>query len=284
MLARAIDKAKRTVVRSRGLRALEHDGEPAGRVIAGAIRAARDQKLEPEERAWVDRIEALRTRLNASTREVARVDFGAGRPDASRDERTMNDGVRVVETLGDVARNASKSPFWCRFLFALVRGAQPLSGIEMGTAVGISASYQAAALRLNGRGRFATLEGAPTLAEIARANLHELGLDDVDVVVGRFFDTLPSVLTARRPLDYVFVDGHHDGDATVAYFESLLPFLSPRAFLVFDDVAWSDGMRRAWHTIAHDDRVSLSVDLGAIGVVVVDAARPAARRYRIPLH
>jgi predicted O-methyltransferase YrrM len=284
MLARAIDKAKRTVERTRGLRALQGDGDPTGRVIAGAIRAARDQALAPDERAWVDRIEALRTRLNGSTREITRIDFGAGRPDESRDERTMNDGVRVVETLGEVARNASKSPFWCRFLFALVRGARPASGIEMGAAVGISASYQTAALRLNGRGRFATLEGAPSLAEIACANLHGLGLDDVDVVVGRFSDTLPSVLAARRPLDYVFVDGHHDGDATVAYFEMLLPHLAPRAFLVFDDVAWSDGMRRAWKRIAYDERVSLAVDLGAIGVAVVDAARPAPRRYRIPLH
>jgi predicted O-methyltransferase YrrM len=154
----------------------------------------------------------------------------------------------------------------------------------MGTAVGISAAYQAAALRLNGGGRFATLEGAPTLAEIARANLGELGLDTVDVVVGRFGATLPSVLAARRPLDYVFVDGHHDGEATVAYFEQLLPHLAPRAYLVFDDVAWSDGMRRAWERIALDPRVSMVVDLGAIGVAVVDAARPAPRRYRIPLH
>ena len=284
LLARALDKAKRRVARARGLQALEADGSDAARVIARAIVVARDDALAADERAWVDRIEALRARLNASTREITRIDFGAGGPDSGRDQRTMRDGVPVAETLGDVARNASKSPFWCRVLFGLVRGARPQSGIEMGTAVGISAAYQAAALRLNGGGRFATLEGAPTLAEIARANLGELGLDTVDVVVGRFGDTLPSVLAARRPLEYVFVDGHHDGEATVVYFEQLLPHLAPRAFLVFDDVAWSDGMRRAWERIAHDPRVSMAVDLGAIGVAVVDAAGPAPRLYRIPLH
>ncbi len=284
MLARALDKAKRTVARSRGLHALAADDHPSSRVVANAIRVARDGDLAPDERAWVDRIEALRARVNASTAEIARVDFGAGRPDSARDAATMGDGVRVVETVGEVARNASKSPFWCRFLFALVRGARPVSCIEMGTAVGISASYQAAALRLNGSGRLLTMEGAPTLAEVARANWRELGLDEIEVAVGRFADTLPSALPARRPLDYVFVDGHHDGDATLAYFEMLLPHLAPRAFVVFDDVAWSDGMRRAWRTIAGDARVARAVDLGAVGVAAIDAARPRARHFSIPLH
>ena len=64
----------------------------------------------------------------------------------------------------------------------------------MGTAVGISAAYQAAALALNGRGTFTTLEGAEPLADIARDNLRRLGLGMVEVVVGRFEDTLDAVL------------------------------------------------------------------------------------------
>lgn len=284
MLIRAIDKAKRSVARSRGLHALESDTSDAARMIARAIRVTRENTLTPDERAWVDRIEALRARVNASTRAIERVDFGAGRGDSGRNAHTMDQGVQVVETLGEVARNASKSPFWCRFLFALLRVAQPLSALEMGTAVGISAAYQAAALRLNGRGRLVTMDGAPSLAAIARENWRELGLDEIEVVVGRFSDTLPGVLPTHRPLDYVFVDGHHDGDATLAYFDRLFPHLAPRAWVVFDDVAWSEGMRHAWERIAGDDRVALSVDLGAVGVTAIDRAHPAPRRYRIPLY
>lgn len=285
MLVRALEKAKRAAARERGIRALKEDKAAPSRAVWAAIRAAREDTLAPEERAWAERIEALRARLNASTREVARVDFGAGDPDSSRDAATMSEGVTVRETLGDVSRNASKSPFWCRFLFALVRAAAPASSVEMGSAVGISAAYQAAALRVLGNGgRFATLEGAPSLAVITTENLRSLDLHEVDVIVGRFADTLPAVLAARRPLDYVFVDGHHDGEATLAYFEMLFPHLAPRAFLVFDDIAWSDGMRRAWDRIARDDRVALSVDLGAVGVAVVDRTYPVPKRYRIPLY
>lgn len=283
MLNRVFDKTKRVVTRTRGMRALE--GDEDGRAIVAAIRAAQDEStLSAESREWTQRIELVRARLNASAREISRVDFGAGGPHDTRSAEEMQQGVVVMETLGELSRNASKSPFWCRFLFGLVRGIAPESGIEMGTALGLSASYQAAAFRVNRRGRFATLEGAASLAEEARSNLHSLGLDDVDVVVGRFVDTLPGVLTARRPLDYVFVDGHHDGEATVEYFEQLLPYLAPRAFLVFDDIAWSDGMRQAWNRIARDARVALAVDLGQMGVTLLDASSRRSRRYRVPLH
>ena len=107
----------------------------------------------------------------------------------------------------------------------------------MGAAVGISAAYQAAALALNGRGTFTTLEGAEPLADIARDNLRRLGLGMVQVVVGRFEDTLDAVLERRRPVDYVFVDGRHDRQATLAYFEQTSPFLAETAFLIFDDIA-----------------------------------------------
>ena len=91
---------------------------------------------------------------------------------------------------------------------------RPGSCLEMGTAVGVSTAYQAAALRLNRHGSFVTIEGATSLADIARSNFQQLGLDTVEVVVGRFQDTLTEVLTSRQPVDYVFVDGHHDEQAT----------------------------------------------------------------------
>jgi predicted O-methyltransferase YrrM len=186
--------------------------------------------------------------------------------------------------VGHISRVASKPPFWCGLLFELIRTVHPKSCIEMGTAVGISAAYQGAALRLNGDGDLVTLEGAGSLANIARKNFQELGLDTVDVVVGRFQDTLPDVLASRKPVDYVFVDGHHDERATLDYFDQILPFLSGISLVVFDDIAWSDGMKRAWGRIAHHEAVEVAVDLGPVGLCVVDRTGAGARYFRIPLN
>jgi predicted O-methyltransferase YrrM len=140
----------------------------------------------------------------------------------------------------------------------------------MGTAVGISGAYQATALKLNGHGKLVTLEGADSIAQIARSNFQRLGLDSVEVVVGKFDETLPKVLAETQPVDYVFIDGHHDERATVAYFEQIVPFLAESALLVFDDITWSDGMAKAWKTIAGNRRVGVAVDLGQMGLCVVD--------------
>jgi predicted O-methyltransferase YrrM len=138
----------------------------------------------------------------------------------------------------------------------------------MGTCVGISAAYQAAALELNGAGKLLTLEGAPAVAALARQNLSQLGLQHrAEVREGRFQDVLAEAAHVRAPLDLVFVDGHHDGDATLAYFKQLQPHLSPGGVIVFDDIAWSPGMRRAWERIAGDEIVSLAADLGEVGLV-----------------
>ena len=65
-------------------------------------------------------------------------------------------------------------------------------------------------MALAGDGALVTLEGADSLAAIARRNLERLGRSNVRVVIGRFEDTLAGVLRELGTLDYAFIDGHHD--------------------------------------------------------------------------
>src|SRR5262249_11859596 len=156
--------------------------------------------------------------------------------------------------------NASKNSFWCGLLFRMVRALRPASCVELGTAVGMSASYVGAALHLNGKGALATLEGSEGLAEVARQNLVRLGLTNVEVITGRFQDTLGGALAQRAPVDFMFIDGHHDEAATQDYFQRSLTCTAERAVVVFDDIDWNDRMRRAWRTISKDRAVGLSLD------------------------
>jgi predicted O-methyltransferase YrrM len=276
-------KARQSGERVVNLFRLSRQEDSACEAVARSLRAALSQVSMPEERGWIDRIEKLRNDLNVSDKAIVRIDYGAGSPGEQRTAAEMDAGVDVQDTLGRVSKAVSKPPFWCLVLFKLLRTLQPRSCVEMGTAVGISAAYQAAALRLNGRGTLTTLEGAGSLADIARSNLEQLGLGDVEVVVGRFRDTLTGVLSSRQPVDYVFVDGHHDEQATLAYFETMHPFLAEKALLVFDDIAWSADMKRCWQAIVNDRRVTTAVDLGPVGLCIVGGAPTRQRRFSIPL-
>jgi predicted O-methyltransferase YrrM len=98
-------------------------------------------------------------------------------------------------------------------------------------------------------------------------NFTNLGLDNVETVRGRFQDTLSKVLSANSPVNYAFIDGHHDEAATVKYFNAFVPALADTAVVVFDDIHWSDGMTRAWDVIRRHGHVRVSVDLGLMGII-----------------
>jgi predicted O-methyltransferase YrrM len=262
---------------------LEREDDELLLVVAQAAQDAATGALSDVERRWTDRIETLREDMHRSSESVTRLDFGAGSRGGGRTQEEMDAGVSVTSTLGEISRQVSKPPLWCSLLFHIVRGQKPERCLEMGTAVGVSAAYQAAALALNGHGRLMTLEGAPTLAAIAERNFELLDLDNVVVRVGKFQDTLQDAIGSLSPLDYAFIDGHHDEQATLGYFEQLYGSLARPALLVFDDIAWSEGMKRAWRAICGDARVSAAVDFGSLGVCVVSDT-PARRRYHaLPL-
>jgi predicted O-methyltransferase YrrM len=115
-----------------------------------------------------------------------------------------------------------------------------------------------------------------TLAEISRGHLASLQLA-AEVHRGRFAEVLPELLERAAPIDYVFIDGHHDGPATVGYFAQIHPSLRPGALVVFDDIAWSSGMAEAWATIQADPRVRVAVGLGTMGVCIVGGDGDAIR-------
>ena len=155
-------------------------------------------------------------------------------------------------------------------MHAVVRSTGTRRGLELGTCLGISAAYQASALDHHDGAGFVTCEGAAALAERAATNLRQLGLGRCQVVPGRFADTLAAVAAEQEPIDYAFIDGQHDQQATVRYFETLRPHLAPSAANVFDDIRWSAGMTRAWRKICASPGVATTMDRGRLGVVIVE--------------
>lgn len=240
--------------------------EPA-KAIVEAVRESLSEEGPPDEAELAAAIEKRRAFLLASDETIQVTDFGAGSPEDTRSMEEMNQGVRVTLPLSRIC-SASKGRFWGLLLHKIVRKLGVRSGVELGTCVGISASYQAGAQRLNGEGSFVTLEGCPETAKVATRTLEELGMNNARVVVGAFHETYRPVLEECQPVDYLFIDGHHDRDATIAYFEEAKPMLADEAVVVFDDIGWNEGMREAWRSISKSTGVVFSLNLGQIGIVV----------------
>jgi predicted O-methyltransferase YrrM len=246
-------------------------------LIQAAIQKTIQRSLTTQESALIRKVERVRHETENSDEKFLFRDYGARSPHATLSAEEMAEGVLEERSLATMCRVSSKPPPWASMLFHLVRQAKPKRCIEMGTCVGISAAYIASALRINGEGgRLITLEGSDGLAQVARRNLDSLAMDNVEVRVGRFQEVLTPALQTQQPVNFIFVDGHHDERATMNYFEQVTPYLASNALVIFDDIRWSDGMARAWNAIRNDPRVLRSLSVGDFGVCIAAGAGSAA--------
>jgi predicted O-methyltransferase YrrM len=227
---------------------LRSHGTPDSLLLADLVRRGTRWRLTADERYWVRRIESERKQLEQSSDTVHRAgDTPLAVAEVSRASQPWRGG---------------------RFLYAVVRAFRPARGIELGTCLGISAAYQAAALAAEGEGRLVTVEGYTDLADRAEQVWKALGIDNVEPVVGRFGQVLEP-LVAADPVDYAYVDGNHHEAPTVEYFTAIQRHCTTRTLVVLDDIRWSEGMRRAWQRISTGPGVSASADLGRLGLVIV---------------
>ena len=65
----------------------------------------------------------------------------------------------------------------------------------------------------------------------------------------------------------IYFDGNHQKEATLKYFEMLLPLAHNDSVFIFDDIHWSRGMEEAWEQIMAHPRVSVSIDSFFWGIV-----------------
>lgn len=220
----------------------------------------------PREIARASTIEQHRSALAQNQREVEFLDFGAGARAEGYPSQDIDAGVGSTRRISEITL-ASKSPFWGRLLYKIVRLTGARNCVEMGTSLAISASYIASALPRDGK--LITMEGAPAVADIAADTLRTLVPDrEVEICVGPFQDTLGEVLEKMAPIDFVFIDGHHEQAATEGYCRQLLPHMQRRGVMVFDDIRWSPQMLLAWKNISNSI-AGTCLDLGSVGIVLL---------------
>jgi predicted O-methyltransferase YrrM len=95
--------------------------------------------------------------------------------------------------------------------------------------------------------------------------MRQLGLENVSVRAGRFQDVLPELL-AEMTFDFAWLDGHHDYDATLRYFEQIASYGAEDTAIVTDDIGWSSGMEAAWASIQQSPKVTACATIGGFGL------------------
>ena len=205
-------------------------------------------------------IENFRNQLLNDDKEITVTDLGAG--------SHVNNNQR--KKVSQIAKNALKPPKMAQLLFRLAEHLHPKHIIELGTCLGITSIYLQKAAP---DAKVYTMEGCPQTAGVAQEVFTKAGAKDIKLTVGNFNDTLPALINTLPQLDFVFIDGNHQKQATLDYFNWCLPRINESSMLIFDDIYWSEGMKEAWAEIkAHPD-VTITVDLFWIGLVFFKKGR-----------
>lgn len=201
-----------------------------------------------------EQVENLRQELLKNETLLNIEDMGAGSAISKINQRSI----------ASIADNAAKPKKFGQLLYRIVKMYQPRTIIELGTSLGITTSYLSLA---KPDARIITMEGATSVAAVARENFKTLLLKNISLIEGNFDYSLASLIGGLQSVDLCFIDGNHRQDPTIQYFNQLLPKMSNHSILIFDDIHWSKEMERAWEIIIHHEAVKCSIDLFFTGII-----------------
>lgn len=200
-----------------------------------------------------DEVEEYRDELLNDKRIIETNTAGAG----SKTSKKTRLEVRKI------SGKSSIKPKYGRLLYQLVEKYQPKTILELGTSLGISTAYMAAA---NTDATIITIEAIEEKQAIAKSYHKAYNLSNIQYQNGCFEDVLAKTGTHKK-YDFIFLDGDHDYQPTLKYFNMLKNHIHHDTIFVIDDIHWSKGMEAAWNKIKLANEVTLSIDLYQMGLI-----------------
>ena len=202
----------------------------------------------------MDRFEAVAKSLN----ERGKLPLWEGYQDLYARDKNVPFAAEAPERSSDQVRT---QPSMGRFYKWFVERRRPSLIVEIGTAFGISAMYWAAGLRANGHGQLLTFDPNPHWQPIAAAHLSNEFGEFVDPVFGTFEENFEK-RRGDRKVDIAFIDGMHTAEIVDQQFAMLRPYFTRGSIGVFDDIGFSDSMRKGWRRWSTHPEASASFSIG----------------------
>ncbi len=160
-----------------------------------------------------------------------------------------------VRTISEIAKYSGSSFFRAKLIYRFVQYFKSETILELGTSLGMATQ----AMRLgNPKAKITSIEGCPNLTKFTKSNFLKYHLIGITIINNDFKKALKALNS--NSFDVVFFDGNHQKEATLEYFEALLPAIHNDSVFIFDDIYWSKNMTEAWKLIKKHPKVTVTVD------------------------
>lgn len=197
-------------------------------------------------------LDRYKSELLKNNQTIQITDFGAG-------SRIFKSDVRKI---ADIAKTSAISKRRAKALYRIVKYFEPKRILEIGTSLGIATAAMALARK---DAKITTVEGCAQTSAAAQLQFEHFNLKNVTSIRNEFGDYFKQLTTEK--FDLIYFDGNHTEEATLAYFNALLPTITNDTCWIFDDIYWSLEMQSAWHKIKNHELVTVTIDTFQWGFV-----------------
>jgi predicted O-methyltransferase YrrM len=195
-----------------------------------------------------------RKSLLANKNTIKVTDFGAGSRVFKSNKRPIS---KIATTAGITEKRAE-------LLFRITNYFQPENILEIGTSLGLATS----ALSLgNPKAKITTLEGCPNTLAAAQEQFKKFDIKNIDSIQTEFISYLKNQQPTTNNRQLIYFDGNHSKQATLEYFDLLIPTITNETVWIFDDIHWSEDMEEAWEIIKNHPKVTITIDTFQWGIV-----------------
>ena len=206
------------------------------------------------------KVERYRETLLSNKNQIKVTDFGAGSKVFKSNDRSIS----------SIAKTAGISQKRANILVKIVKYFNLNNVLEIGTSLGIATAAMSYG---NTNSKIITLEGCEQTAIIAEEHFGKFQLNNIELILGEFKNTLTAVLK-NSSFDLIFFDGNHQKEATIEYFEQCLKTKRNETMYIFDDIHWNREMEEAWKYILNHKEVTISIDTYQWGIVFFRREQP----------
>lgn len=190
-------------------------------------------------------IQAYRNQLFKTKHTINVTDLGSG-------SRVFKSNQRPISK---IAKNAGITYKRAKLLHRLVTYLKAKTVLELGTSLGMATSAMAVH---NPKTNIITIEGCPETAKIAKTQFLAFNFNNIQILNNNFSKVLKTI--KNQPFDLIYLDGNHQKEATLEYFEALTKMTHNDTVVILDDIHWSQGMTEAWKSIQEHPMVTVTID------------------------
>ncbi|MEN9908278.1 MAG: hypothetical protein RLZZ540_1427 [Bacteroidota bacterium] len=225
-----------------------------------------DKKSKPdpsgsEQAKQYSLLQEYRNTLLENKNSIEVTDFGAG-------SKVFKSNTRII---AQIAKTAGISPKRAQLLYRITNYFQPETILELGTSLGLATSALALG---NPKASVITLEACPNTMAIAKKKLQLFNINNVECATTEFSAYLTTHNLQLTTYNLIYFDGNHSKQATLEYFELLLPTITNDSIWIFDDIHWSTEMEEAWEMIKKHPKVTVTIDTFQWGLVFFRREQP----------